>query len=160
TEPAISADGHLVAYASDRSGDGNLDIYVQQTAGGTPIRLTTGSTDDHEPDISPDGRFIAFRSERNGGGVYVIPTLGGDARLIAPNGRSPRFSPDGKSIAFWTGRWTAPRELVSERKTYIVPVTGGDATPVAAGLYSVGDAVWSPDGKALLVLAWQTRSAE
>jgi Tol biopolymer transport system component len=159
-DPSISADGRLVAYASDRSGDGNLDIYVQQSAAGPPIRLTTGPSDDHEPDVSPDGRLIAFRSERNGGGVYVIPALGGDARLIAPNGRSPRFSPDSKSIAFWTGPRSAPRRLESVRKTYVVDVNGGKPVPVATNFYSAGDAVWAPDGKALLLLAWRTSSAE
>jgi len=103
TEPAISPDGTLVVYASDRSGDGQLDLWLQKTSGGQPARLTSDPSDDRAPTFSPDGSLIAFQSTRNGGGVYVMPTLGGDARLIAPEGRNPRFSPDGKTIVYWTG---------------------------------------------------------
>ncbi|MBL8292986.1 MAG: serine/threonine-protein kinase, partial [Bryobacterales bacterium] len=39
-QPSISADGKLVAYSSDRGGAGNLDIWVQQMAGGDPIQVT------------------------------------------------------------------------------------------------------------------------
>ena len=32
TDPALSPEGKLLAYASDRAGDGNLDIWLQQFA--------------------------------------------------------------------------------------------------------------------------------
>ena len=97
--PALSPDGKLLAYASDRAGRGDLDLWVEQTAGGAPIRLTDDPADDLQPAFSPDGSQIVFRSERAGGGVYVIPALGGNARRVADGGRSPRFSPDGHHIA-------------------------------------------------------------
>ncbi len=160
TEPGISADGRLIAYASNRSGEGNLDIWVQQASGGSAIRLTSDQADDREPNISPDGSLIAFRSERSPRGIYVIPALGGDARLIAPDGMAPRFSPDGRSIAFWTGGWLAPRGVRQVRRTFIVPAGGGDPVQVASSLASVGDPVWSPDGKAVLVFGRQATSGK
>lgn len=102
-QPAISPDGKLLAYASDRAGSGHLDIWVQQLPHGQPIRLTTHEADDYEPAFSPDGSQIAFGSDREGGGVYVVPSLGGDARKIAGHGSRPRFSPDGRWIAYGVG---------------------------------------------------------
>jgi Tol biopolymer transport system component len=160
TEPSISADGRLIAYATDRSGDRNLDIWVQQATGGPAIRLTSDPADDRAPDVSPDGSLIAFRSERTPRGIYVAPSLGGDARLIAPDGMAPRFSPDGRSIAFWTGRWLAPRTIGQERHTFVVPTSGGETTRVAVTLPTAGDPVWSPDGKALIVFGRQAISGE
>ena len=158
TEPSISADGRLVAYASNRSGEGNLDVYVQQTTGGAAIRLTADSADDHQPDVSPDGSLVAFRSGRNPPGVYVASTLGGAARLIARDGMKPRFSPDGRTIAFWTGPMLAPRSVGSVRRSFVVSTAGGTPTPIAQDLASSGDPAWSPDGSGLIVLGRRTTS--
>jgi hypothetical protein len=75
-EPALSRDGTLLAFASDRSGEGNLDIWVKQTAGSEPERITRDTVDNHQPSFSPDGSKIAFRSERGRGGIYVVPAQG------------------------------------------------------------------------------------
>ena len=44
--PTLAPNGELLAYASDRAGRGDLDIWVQQTSGGVPLRLTDDSADD------------------------------------------------------------------------------------------------------------------
>jgi DNA-directed RNA polymerase specialized sigma24 family protein len=38
-------DGKLTVYASDRSGEGNLDLWLQQIPGGQPVRLTHEKAD-------------------------------------------------------------------------------------------------------------------
>ncbi|MEZ5362095.1 MAG: protein kinase [Bryobacterales bacterium] len=62
--PALSLDGNLVAYASDRSSPGALNLWVQQVAGGGAVQLTDNPAADHSPHFSPDGSRIVFRSER------------------------------------------------------------------------------------------------
>ena len=117
-EPSLSADGRLLAYASNRGGEGNLDIYVQQTTGGAAIRLTNDPGDDRHPDVSPDGALVAFRSERTPRGVYVASALGGGARLVAPEGRGPRFSPDGaRSLSGRADGWRSDRLAPCEERS-------------------------------------------
>ena len=149
--PSLSRDGNLLAFASDRNEAGNLDIWVQQIGGRDPIRLTTDDADDSEPAISPDGTRVAFRSERAGGGIYVVPSLGGDAVLLAPGGRGPRFSPDGRWIAYWEGRESADL-LPGTARVFVIESGGGQARQIGADLAAALYPVWSPAGDEVLVL--------
>jgi len=150
TDPALSPDGKFLAYASDRSGEGNLDIWLQQLAGGEPrgepIRLTSNPTDDSEPTFSPDGSQVAFRSARDGGGIYLIPATGGQERLLAKAGRNPRFSPDGRSIAYFIGDFW----LTAPCRSYILPLSGGSPRQLQPDFFTVTHPIWSPDGSHLL----------
>ena len=149
--PALSRDGTLLAFASDRDQAGNLDIWVQQIGGRDPLRLTTDEADDSQPAISADGTRVAFRSERNGGGVYVVPSMGGDEMLLAPRGRDPRFSPDGHWIAYWEGRESSDL-LPGTARVYVVPSGGGQARQIGSDLAAALYPVWSPEGDEVLVL--------
>ncbi len=147
--PAISPDGTLVAFASDRAGEGALNIWVRQTAGGEAIRLTRGSVDDQSPAFSPDGSQIVFNSDRNGGGIFLMSALGGEPRQLVATGRRPRFSPDGRRIAFFTG----PRSNSgSFEKIFLVPSGGGVPVAWHPEFNSAMNPVWSPDGRYLLFM--------
>ncbi len=86
SHPAVSRDGSLLAFASDRPDGGNIDIWVCDLRGEMLRRLTTHPAIDQTPDFSPDGRRIVFRSFRSGGGIYSIPVAGGPETLIAAGG--------------------------------------------------------------------------
>jgi Tol biopolymer transport system component len=148
----MSRDGRLLAYASDRAEGRGLDIWVQQLEGGEPLAVTDDPADDHSPDFSPDGTLVAFQSERAGGGIFIVPTLGGQARLIARGGRRPRFSPDGTRLAYWTGLWRGDAANTPS-SAYIVPLSGGEAVRIAAGFPVAREPVWAPDGRSLLIYA-------
>lgn len=148
--PAISRDGKFVAFASDRAKEDNLDIWVQQIGGRDPIRLTNDPADESDPAFSPDGTMIAFRSEKDGGGVYLVPALGGSAVLLAPLGRNPRFSPDGRWVAYCAGG-----EAVSNPGSagvFIVSSGGGVPRAIHPEMATATNPVWAPRSDWLLVL--------
>lgn len=148
-DAAISPDGSLLAYASDRGRKGDLDIWVQQVAGGQPIPLTREPADDHQPSFSRDGTAVVFRSEGDPAGIYTVPALGGERHFITPDGRDPRFSPDGRSIAYWIG---SPGDdfLPPAGKIYVVGASGGAPRQLAPNFTSAAFPIWSPDGSRLL----------
>jgi serine/threonine protein kinase len=157
-DPALSPDGSLLAYSSDRAGTGNFDIWVQPIAGGNPSRVTTDSGDEIEPSFSPDGTSIVFAKSETGG-VYVVGVSGGEPRQVvaAKRAHSPRFSPDGRRVVYWTGQtvWTsgfgpAAPDVISA--VYQVRSDGGSQQTLTHGFMSARYAIWSPDGHRILFL--------
>jgi eukaryotic-like serine/threonine-protein kinase len=152
--PALSRDGKLLAYTSDASPDGGMDLYVKQVAGGQPIRLTFDGAGNNWPDFSPDGSKIVFRSNRDGGGIYEIPAFGGQSRLVARAGFRPRFSPDGTKVAYWAGAETIYATIPGTASVWVVSAAGGQPQRVAPHLSAARTPIWSPDGKRLLFVGY------
>ena len=149
---ALSPDGTLVAFVSDRAGEGNLDIWIQPVKGGNPVRVTHDPEDERMPSFSPDGGRLVFRSERDGGGIYTVAALGGEPRLLVREGYNPRFSPDGTALAYWTGGGIGFQAVAGSYRTVLVDSTGGKPREVA-GFTGARFPVWSPDGRHLVVAA-------
>jgi Tol biopolymer transport system component/predicted Ser/Thr protein kinase len=151
-DPTISADGKLVAYASDRSGRGDFDIWVQHVGARDAARLTHDPADDWQPSLSPDGSRVVYRSESGLGALYVVSTLGGPPKKLAERGRLPRFSPDGSQVSFLRDVGYSRGGLLP---MFLVSAEGGTPRPFqpdfgVPDLPGSAGPIWSPDGRHIL----------
>jgi Tol biopolymer transport system component len=109
---AISRDGHLVAFLSDR--DGPTDVWVTQIGSGEFHNLTGGSgLELVNPSIrtlgfSPDGALVTFWVRRQDGSsagnisIWAVPTLGGQPRPYLDGVAEFDWSPDGSRLVYHT----------------------------------------------------------
>ncbi len=166
--PSWSPDGNLLAFASNRTG--NWEIYVRRIDGGQEVNITNDPGEDYQPAFSPDGNSIAFVSTRSshsglikigpylgfeyrtyGGDVWVTPSLGGQARRLAPDGNFPVWHPDGQKIAYISG----PEQ---HRSILEVPLEGGTPRAVLPSSDSTWETVriqYSPHGNWVSFETWE-----
>jgi dipeptidyl aminopeptidase/acylaminoacyl peptidase len=105
--------------------------------------------------FSPDGTRVAFvvmdpsKGERRARHIWLHEIKSGAVRQItfsAKDESSPRWSPDGKHLAFLSNR-------EDQQQIYVMRMDGGEAAALTKGKRSVHSFAWSPDGKQIAFLA-------
>lgn len=112
------------------------------------------------PRVSPDGARVAYVLTRADltRSVYVpevrvIGADGSDDRLFAHAASAPRWSPDGKSLAFLSDR-------DGRNAIYVMPAGGGEPEKISGETSAVRELQWSPDGKSIAYTALEPAPAE
>ncbi|HSC25930.1 MAG TPA: hypothetical protein VLD67_01575, partial [Vicinamibacterales bacterium] len=151
-DPALSADGRMLAYIVETS-DGRSDLYTARVSGGARVRLTDDDAREETPRFSPDGERIAF-TRRDGPNalpeVRVLPALGGDVIAKVARASHPAWSPDGRQLACIT------RTDEGARMALAVSAVDGSDTRVLLWSDSVypflRSPTWSPDGRSIALV--------
>ena len=102
-------------------------------------------------EIAPDGRHVIYaqqrvdqKTEKKFSNLWVVPTEGskpGQFTYGDQSDSSPKWSPDGKQIAFISNRKDEKKPQM-----YLIPFDGGEARPLTDLKGRIGSFEWSPDG--------------
>jgi Tol biopolymer transport system component len=146
---AISRDGKLVSFLSDR--DGTLDAWISQIGSGAFHNLTKGAMAElQNPELrtvgfTPDGSLVTLWTRAGGPGgpvsVWAAPTIGGSLREYRAGAVEMDWSSDGKQLVFHTAEPGDPVFIVepgesSPRRIHVAP----------KGTHNHFQ-VWSPDDR-------------
>jgi serine/threonine protein kinase len=110
-DAAISPDGKFMVFLSNR--DGPLDVFVSQIGSGAFTNLTKGEFRPptwamvRQTGFSGDGEQVWFSQGQQPGSpidrsTLMGPTMGGIPKLFIDHGSNPTWSPDGKTLAYYT----------------------------------------------------------
>ena len=114
-----------------------------------------------DPQISPDGSQVAFVrvsvNKKHSGydtELWKVPTDASETAIrltSGPHDGSPRWSPDGKTLAFVRG---VEKEGKPEpAQLCLLPMNGGEAWTITSLPKGVHGEKWSPDGKTILFVS-------
>jgi dipeptidyl aminopeptidase/acylaminoacyl peptidase len=114
-----------------------------------------------DPQISPNGSRVAFvrvwvnqKTNNYESALWLVPTDGnGTARQLTagPRDTTPRWSPDGKRLAFIRSAEKEGRPQPPQ--IYLMSFEGGEAQALTDVPRGAGGTEWSPDGKTIAFLS-------
>ncbi len=140
-----------------------LHLFVVDVASGKVDQLTTGNHYEHSVDWSPTGDELLFLTNRDADedeffnyDIFTMKLADRSIRRVTAtesNEYHPRWSPDGKMIAFdATKRGLTDRETTMEdTHAWVVNADGSGRREIGAGIDNrQGPPEWAPDSSALL----------
>ncbi len=140
-------DGRQLAFASNRSGNANFNIFVMNADGSNIRSVVEDSGGDFASSWSPDGQKIlyqAWRSEETFWDIYVVNIDGSGERVLIHTDMEeqlPVWSPDGSQVAYQAGHRGRGIDI------YVANADGTGATRLTDGSGALHAApAWSPDG--------------
>jgi eukaryotic-like serine/threonine-protein kinase len=142
---SFSRDGRRLAYIAQENIRNLRKVVFDPSAGkiaGEPVAITRGSLQLWFPDASPDGEWLTACSRGQQRHLFIIRTDGTDLRDLTDDSYNhdgwPRWSPDGRRIAFTSRRsgnyelWAINRDGSGLQQ--LTQANGAHYSP------------WSPDG--------------
>jgi tricorn protease len=155
SDPAISPDGHEIAFVSGG------DIWTVPDAGGEAHLLVTDPATESRPLYSPDGAKLAFVSTRTGAGdIYVLTLATGELIRLTYSDRPDAldaWSHDGKWIYFTS----SVNDVAGQGDIFRVSSAGGTPLEVSRERYlNEFESAPSPDGQTIALVAKGLSSAQ